>query len=1146
MQEDRENNNTSSNQMFESGSVSCRVRAVKAIQDFKLKYHFDFFNFLLTILCIGIYIFTTYEPNFVLIHKDIFNIINCASRIFFLIDFISGLIVSVDIYGKIYDTVLVELVSVAPYLVSRFFVGMKEDLVSNTHNICSSLVCFRIFRILQFSSYIQSDVNRELYNIVCSFICLILTGTTMVNVIENTQTIGRYYLFLPRDCNDNYNCDGTNDSFYSSLFFVFTTVATIGYYSTTTSVAGKCIIIALVLVGVFEIPAQSSNLMIQLSNKSIYARTAYKKLENVEFILISGNISLGSITVLLQEYFHPDHGENERHALILLPQQPDTNMKTLLQIYQNKLFYFEGDPLKINDLKRCQFKDASMIMLLCNKQTDDSSAEDSKTIIQAMAIKKFFTQEEENENGLLRNKTAMSKDKNFTMELEEKVNSDQNEEEENANDSLISSDETNPVISENNKGGSNEKESHLIIQLLRPESEHHFSLSISKNNTNDQIICIDELKLSLLAKSCLCRGIISLLSNLIITNNFEDGIEDKIGHSKWIEEYKHGKDYEIYKIPLNSLRGYKFSTCANKIYKEKKTILFGLNIEAKSNSMNIVLLSPMEFVLPMERDVNVYGYLLAKDQGDADNVTTWVRTQKQILLPSQAKSSPEFDMMKGKRRHFGVDDDMMIDMDQVEKEKDIYSTDALTFAKTCHITTEHIAKTSVTIDSIDKMLIAKDHIIICGVCQNLIDFIKPLRAKNLPKSELPTIVILSKELPDDKIWNSIAFFEQIYLVQGDPMNEMDLKRAGIKHAKRVVMLAPSIHEISDFTLSKKLKNLKNSKEDDESVQPGMNTARKLTEEEEDLLDSKTVFKYNLVSHLKKDIFCVIELINQKSVSLLNNTMRKNNDEYRFIRSGLGVDATASFASGEVYYSSIMDNLITQAYYNPSLLTVLKKLIIGEEQNTYLKKTVLNRYMNVPSGNLYLIDLPLHVFNGLSGIDHRIKFEDVFHTLLQKRILVIGVYRAGEIEGDSINNVSTDNKLSSSMKMTSSSNFYYVVTAPEENFDVGPQDKLFVICTEFPRDNLMGGVETEDNVVNTMDTPTFKINRKEEKKEMAKELDEETEEKIKNLSEELKETQIGLEDLQKCMNKGINDSSKIIDDNVIKKINSLLHKKNKVK
>lgn len=416
-----------------------------------------------------------------------------------------------------------------------------------------------------------------------------------------------------------------------------------------------------------------------------------------------------------------------------------------------------------------------------------------------------------------------------------------------------------------------------------------------------------------------------------------------------------------------------------------------------------------------------------------------------------------------------------------------------------------------------------------------------MRAKNLPKSELPTIVILSKELPDDKIWNSIAFFEQIYLVQGDPMNEMDLKRAGIKHAKRVVILAPSIHEISEFTLSKKLKNLKNSKEDEETVQQGPTAARKLTEEEEDLLDSKIVFKYNLVSHLKKDIFCVIELINQKSVSLLNNTLRKNNDEYRFIRAGLGVDATASFASGEVYYSSIMDNLITQAYYNPSLLTVLKKLIIGEEQNTFLKKTVLNRYINIPSGNLYLIDLPLNIFNGMSGIEHRIKFEDVFLTLLQKRIIVMGVYRAGEIEND-LNNVSGDARLSSSMKLSSCSSFYYVVTAPEENFDVGPQDKLFVISTEFPRDNLIGVTEPEDQVVNTMDTPTFKLNRKEKKREMSKEMDIETEEKIKNLSEGLRITQDDLEELQKCINKGINDSSKIIDDNVVKKLNTVMHKK----
>ena len=54
--------------------------------------------------------------------------------------------------------------------------------------------------------------------------------------------------------------------------------------------------------------------------------------------------------------------------------------------------------------------------------------------------------------------------------------------------------------------------SRLIIQLLKPESEHSFALSVSNKKANDQIVCIDELKISLLAKSCMCRGIISLIS----------------------------------------------------------------------------------------------------------------------------------------------------------------------------------------------------------------------------------------------------------------------------------------------------------------------------------------------------------------------------------------------------------------------------------------------------------------------------------------------------------------------------------------------------------------------------------------------------------------------------------------------------------
>jgi len=78
---------------------------------------------------------------------------------------------------------------------------------------------------------------------------------------------------------------------------------------------------------------------------------------------------------------------------------------------------------------------------------------------------------------------------------------------------------------------------------------------------------------------------------------------------------------------------------------------------------------------------------------------------------------------------------------------------------------------------------------------------------------------------------------------------------------------------------------------------------------------------------------------------------------------MNIDSTGSFAAGEVYFSSIMDNLITQAYYNQSLLVVLKKIILGEDQTTY-KNNPLKRYRDVLSANIYLIDFPASLKNNI--------------------------------------------------------------------------------------------------------------------------------------------------------------------------------------
>ena len=891
-------------------------------------------------------------------------------------------------------------------------------------------------------------------------------------------------------------CRAPNASTYNTFFFVMTTISTIGYYSEIDSILGKVLIIVLIIVAIVVIPNRTSELMMLLASKSIYSRLSYKKTDEVKYIIITGNITYNSMCDLLQEYFHSDHGENERHALILLPQTPDVGMKYLLQQYQNKLFYFEGDPLKEADLKRCQFTDASTIIILCNKQTDDSTAEDSKTILQAMAIKKQFT-------------------------LEGKYN--------------------NLAL----------KETKMLIQLLRPESELHFSLSISRDRNVDQILCIDELKLSLLAKSCLCQGIIALISNLIMTSNID--INDTFVESnKWLEEYTKGKGYEIYKVPLDSFRGERYENLVYDIFDEKGVILFGINLEDKVELHTLVLLSPSGFVIPLQNDVNVYGYLLAEDKSMADEVISWGQSRKMKTLNTRRLNDS---MIKPNEKKLKTSitelNNLNIEEDTHSGDErdinDIYaSSDVISISYLCHITTEAIDKSTVICESIENKLVALEHIIICGICQNFIDFIKPLRAKHLPKSKCPTIVILSKEIPDDKLWSTIAFFEQIYIVQGDPMKKEDLQRAGIKNAIKVVILSPTLEEI--------FKNKYNT--DDNKKQ-----ARKLTKEEEDLLDSKTIFKYNMISKLKKDIFIVVELINPKNVSFLYNKGRKQNDEYLFIKNGMKIDGTASFAAGEVYFSSIMDNLLVQAYYNKSLLAVLKKLILGEDQSVY-KKPPLNRYRQIVSSNLYLIDNPFDSEDKIRDFlnteilenkdpderdfipGRKLRFDEIFSYLLQKGILLIGIYRSI----DSV--ISSKTNHNSYFFERKNSNFYFVYTSPDKKDSLDFKDKLFVLSQSFP-ENLLEPRKPILKYQSTLEGNPFRnyiasnLKKTEEKKDPKFEtIDKTGTNKIKEINSLLKEVNTEIDELKDNLI-GINDDIYInLANEIRKKISGLFGLKSK--
>jgi hypothetical protein len=188
--------------------------------------------------------------------------------------------------------------------------------------------------------------------------------------------------------------------------------------------------------------------------------------------------TIGTIAAenFFKELFHPDHGTQTKHAVLLVPHRPNPLLESLIRSpeYEANVIYIQGDPLLEKDLRRCQIEKAKAVILMCNKESADANAEDSKTILLAMVIKKYLKQQGQNRT-------------------------------------------------------------RFCMQLLRHEGKTHYYLSLNKQTKQDQVICIEELKMSLLAKSCLCPGLITVISNLITSSGDPPHINEL--PYQWLHQY---------------------------------------------------------------------------------------------------------------------------------------------------------------------------------------------------------------------------------------------------------------------------------------------------------------------------------------------------------------------------------------------------------------------------------------------------------------------------------------------------------------------------------------------------------------------------------------------------------------------------------
>lgn len=313
--------------------------------------------------------------------------------------------------------------------------------------------------------------------------------------------------------------------------------------------------------------------------------------------------------------------------------------------------------------------------------------------------------------------------------------------------------------------------------------------------------------MSLLAKSCLCPGLVTFISNLIASSG-EPQKRSELP-SDWIEEYWKGKSFEIYKTFLsNKFVGKTFSSVAAHIYQSFRAILFALEIGTEENSR--ILPNPGDFIIPKSQRVT--GYLICEDKGIAEAISNYRATPDE----QTKRRSTVSNMLSSRKSAFGEKFNPSYMQEDKDGESDIESDEEGDIAtkfkqenfsvpmsneytkmeERYHMAHSKISINDVTFKSMENNILASNHIILCGIVPNLLNFVLPLRAKYL--THYPPIVILHPQALEDKEWNQIAYFPQIYYVKGSGLSQRDLIRANIMQAKTVVVLSPNSEEVKKY------------------------------------------------------------------------------------------------------------------------------------------------------------------------------------------------------------------------------------------------------------------------------------------------------------------------------------------------------------
>ena len=892
-----------------SHSTNFSYKLEKFLTQNKILEALDILNCIFSAVIAIFYIISTYtNPENTTMDKranKFMNIIETILILYFIIHYLLRLFCSQNRIVTFF-----ELLNLVDLIIIICLILCKQDSIEKSY-VFYYLKIARILRILilfKFESILQKRTNEQvgfLFGLVLTVVSIIFISNAVLLEFENKYI------------RDSSSYEGEDDlyKFHDIFYFEIVTLSTVGLGDITPQTdAGRLTIILTIIITIAFIPALPSKISNVFSLTSKYSRIKYNNYSKTpKHLVLIGNCGPESFEACLEELYHEDHA-NIDFDTVIMQKKPDERMLKNFnkKTYFNKMHYLVGDVLSHKDLRRAKTDNCICSIILANKVTPNHKKEDFFNIMKAFSIVKY--------SNIIKSKIP----------------------------------------------------SRVLLQLILPETKEIYYNSLlqqKENERNIQIICLEEIKLQLLGKSCQCQGINTIIAMLITSKKPDVQMKDMYKFDTWMKEYLLGLENEIYciKIKCELLFNLNFNDLVKIIYELTKFIVIGTDV-IHQELKPFVCLNPYNYRFsPFDHLI----YLIASRQPNEEEINDLLEEYLEKNKIGVIENNIELVKIKRLKksywanldRNFKPKEDLKDDTNNIlidtednsnEIDNDLINNNQENFILSNYHTFISTIRPRMRKESeIFDFDILDKHVIICGMSPNIKNLILPLRTRD-KMNHFPILIINKEEHIPQDIWNDIHYFPHIYYMQGDPIKNEDLKKARISKAKSVIIL-------SNYNL-------------DDSI-----------------IDAESIFIFKAIKKETNNTLIIADLVSSKSIEYLSDITEQEIED-------TGYWLYKSFSAGEIYISSMLDTLICQAFYNPYILNIISQLMLGESAFKFPIEISnrLNQMKYLKSSlNLYRINFLLKKYNFSQEKGNEVEeinFKILFEFLIDKKMIPIAILR----------------------------------------------------------------------------------------------------------------------------------------------------------